>query len=328
MNNTLVLSRFFRGTFGMIFVLSISLSIKAEILEKTIGLVNTEVILESDITLFLTKNSHPEMIDDVLLTNGTVDDLKTNRKAILDYLINLKIIEYEVRRLNLTATEDRVDMSLRDLAKSNNTNVGEIETYYKTQGFSKTDLRNFIKSKVERQALIDTEIMSKLKISDEDILNEYQKKFPNRKQLVGEITVSHIFFNPKKSGGIKAATTRAHAVLEKLRKGEKFETLAEQFSEDTNFSNGGLLGSFKSGEASREIEGAIQNLKPDQFSEVVLTKRGAHIFKLLDRKSIQDPQFDKDKDEIAVQLKKESFRKSMKKWLKTKREEAFIRIND
>ena len=200
----------------------------------------------------------------------------------------------EIKRLNHNVTMERVDQEIRDMAKKNNVSVNEIMAAFKAQGISTSEYQVFLKEKIEKQALIESEIISKLRISDDDALAEYLKKNPENKSSVNEFTISHIFFNPKK-GGAEAALSRAQAIVTKLRAGENFETLAEQNSEDSNFTSGGLLGTFKSGEFLKELEASIQDLGPGQTSPVVKSRMGFHIVKLLNKKLTTDPKFEKEK---------------------------------
>jgi peptidyl-prolyl cis-trans isomerase SurA len=300
----------------------------AEIAERIVAIINNEIVLESDFRTLQHKLKTPAMVDEALLpSNKSVDDLKKDRKAQLDYLINEKIMESEVKRLNHTVTMERVDQEIKDMAKKNNVSVNEILAAFKAQGISTSEYQGFLKSKIEKQSLIEAEVISKLRISDDDALAEYLKKNPERKSTVNEFTVAHIFFNPKK-GGPEGALKRAQDVLHKLNAGESFEALAEQNSEDPNFSSGGLLGTFKSGEFLPEVETSIQNLNAGQTTGVVKSRMGYHIVKLLNKKLTTDPKFEKEKEKIKATLFEQNFKRQMKNWIVSKRDEAFIRINE
>lgn len=299
----------------------------AEIVERIVAIVNNEIILESDFKDLQHKLKTPAMIDESLLSDKGLDDLKKDRKVQLDYLINEKIMTSEIKRLNHNVTMERVDQEIRDMAKKNNVTVNDVLAAFKAQGISASEYQSFLKEKIEKQSLIESEIISKLRISDDDALAEYLKKNPENKSSVNEFTVAHIFFNPKK-GGPDAAYKRAQAVLDKLRMGENFETLAEQNSEDPNFTSGGLLGTFKSGEFLNEVEDSIQNLNPGQTTGIVKSRMGFHIVKLLNKKLTLDPKFEREKEKIKAGLFEQNFKRQMKNWLLSKREEAFIRINE
>lgn len=309
------------------FLLLIPLISQAEVVERIVAIVNNEIVLESDFKELQRKLKNPPLIDESLLLGASFDDLKQNRRVQLDYLINEKLMTSEIKRLNHNVTMERVDQEIREMAKKNNVTVNEILAAFKAQGISASEYQAFLKDKIEKQALIESEIVSKLRISDDDALAEYLKKNPENKSTVNEFTMSHIFFNPKK-GGADAALARAQAVLTKLRSGENFETLAEQNSEDPNFTSGGLLGTFKSGEFLKELEDAIQNLNQGQVSGVVKSRMGLHIVKLLNKKLTTDPKFEGEKEKIKASLFEQNFKRQMKNWLVSKREEAFIRINE
>lgn len=305
----------------------VALSAHAEIVEKTVAIVNSEIVLESDFKELQKRIGKPGLIDESLLFDTSIEALKNNRKAQLNYLIDEKILQSEVKRLNLTVTNDRVDSEIKDMAKRNNVSEEQLLEIIKGQGLNPTEYRAFLKESIEKRSLMDSEIISKLRISDEDALNEYLKSSPTSRPSIDEFSVSHIFFSPKK-GGPEAAQKRAETVLGKLRSGENFENLAQQFSEDPNFSSGGSLGSFKSGEFLPEIEESISNLKVNETTPIVKSRMGYHIVKLTGKKLTTDPRFEKAKEAIKAKLMESSFKRQLKTWLQSKREESSIRINE
>lgn len=312
---------------NILLSLFLAAPVHAEVVEKTVAIVNSELVLESDFKELEKKIGKPGLIDEALLFDKPVSSLKGNRKAQLDYLINEKLLQSEVKRLNLTVTKDRVEAEIKDKAKRNNVSEAELMNIIKSQGISADEYKAFLKESIEKQNLMDSEIISKLRISDEDALNEYLKTNPNSRSSIDEFSVAHIFFSPKK-GGAEAAMKRAETTLGKLRSGESFETLAQQFSEDPNFSSGGNLGTFKSGEFLPEIESAISNLKVGETTPVVKSRMGFHIVKLTGKKLTTDPKFEKAKDRIKAQLLESSFKRQLKSWLQSKRDESFVRINE
>ncbi|WP_413576416.1 peptidylprolyl isomerase [Bdellovibrio sp. HCB290] len=312
---------------SLLVSLLIAVPVKAELVEKTLAVVNNEIILESDLKELQTRITKPGMIDDALTDGKSLEELKKNRKAQMEYLINEKIISSEIKRLNLAVTNSRVEQEFKDLAKRNNVSEAELINILKGQGVDILEYKVFLKEKIEKSSLMDTEIMSKIRISDEEALNEYLKANPKNKPAIDEFSVSHIFFNPKKGGG-EAAFKRAENVLSKLRSGENFETLAQQFSEDPNFSSGGALGTFKSGEFMPEVEEAIAGLSIGETTGIIKSRMGFHIAKLTGRKLTPDPNFEKQKDRIKAQLMEASFRRQLRLWLQSKRDDSFVRINE
>lgn len=312
---------------NLILSVFLGFSAHAEVVEKTVAIVNNEIILASDFKALESKMGKMGLIDDSLLFGKPVSSLKNDRKAQLDYLINTKVLDSEIKRLNLTVTEDRVNSEMRDMAKRNNASEADMYAAIKAQGVSMEEFKAFQKERLEKQALMEQELISKLRVSDEDALNEYLKSNPNSRPSIDEFGVSHIFFSPKKVSA-EAAYARAEAVLVKLRQGGNFEALAEQHSEDPNFSSGGALGTFKSGDFIPEVESAISPLKVGEITNIVKSRLGYHIVKLTNKKLTTDPRFERAKEGIKSALLEKSFARQLKVWLQGKRDEAFIRINE
>jgi foldase protein PrsA len=76
--------------------------------------------------------------------------------------------------------------------------------------------------------------------------------------------------------------TEAKAVLERLKKGEKFGNIARAVSRCPSGKRGGDLGTFTRGKMVKEFERAAFALKKAETSAVVKTKFGFHIIKRLE----------------------------------------------
>lgn len=307
--------------------LLISFSTQAEIVERVVAVVGADPILQSDFKILQEKSKKPLLLFDYLLPSDASLIAKADRKASLDYLIGEKIVESEIKRLGYVASSEKVEQEIRDIAKRNHVNVEEIYQSIRNEGVSVAEYQGAMKEQIERQSLLESEIISKIRISDDEALAEFIKSHPQSKLSVNEFTVSHIFFDPKKGGG-EMALQRANAALKKLNAGESFETLAEQISEDPNFTSGGLLGTFKSGEFLREVEEAIAPLSSGQTTQVVKSRLGFHIVKVIGKKLTTDPQFERDKEQIKRRMLDQAIRRQFRIWLQSKKEDIFLRINE
>lgn len=317
-----------KNLFVCLFILLSTAPASSSVLvDRITAIVNNEIVTESDLKKFSKKAEQAGTIDDLLLLGRSVSDLKKDRKLSLDYLINEKILTSEIKRLNLSITIERVEQEIRDIAKRNNMSRSELLAAIKAQGISVADYQDFIKNRVERQSLIEQEISSKIKVSDEDIMAEYLREFPNSKTGSYEYNLSHILFNPRK-GGAEAASERAESVYGKLETGLDFNQAAEQNSEDPNFTNGGALGKFRSEDLSGDMKTVVESLEVGKFSKPVRTKSGIHIFKLVGKSVIADANFERQKEKIRSKLFDKHFQKHFANWLENKRDQAFVRINE
>jgi peptidyl-prolyl cis-trans isomerase C len=74
----------------------------------------------------------------------------------------------------------------------------------------------------------------------------------------------------------------AQAVLERLKKGEKFANIAREVSLCPSKKRGGDLGTFSRGKMVKEFEKAAFALQKGQISPIVKTKFGYHVIKRLE----------------------------------------------
>lgn len=71
----------------------------------------------------------------------------------------------------------------------------------------------------------------------------------------------------------------AQEILERLKKGERFAVLAQQYSIDGSRRRGGDLGEFGRSMMVRPFEDAAFALKPGEISGIVKTQFGYHVIK-------------------------------------------------
>lgn len=298
-----------------------------EVVDKVVASVNNEMILLSELKDMQNRLKKQGAIDETLLLGESAETLKENKKLQLGFLIREKLVESEIKRLGLSSTEEQINSELEQVAKKNRMSLTEFTKYLNSEGYKLEDYKNVIKARSERQVFFEKEIVSKLRITDEDAYNIYQSKNPNSHQGVSEFKISQIFFSNKK-GGDKEAFTRAQSALKKLNSGEAFEVLANQLDETPGSNKDGFLGNFKSGEFLPEIEKAIQNLSINNTSTILRGPGGFHIVKLLDKKTVQDTNFLRVKESIKASLIQQNFERQLKNWFELKKLDSKITIYD
>jgi peptidyl-prolyl cis-trans isomerase SurA len=307
-------------------ILVISVSALAKPVDKIVAIVNTQIISLSDVEKFRKKLSAGGLVDDALMRLNDSGVMMKDRNALLNHLVDEKLIDSEVKRRGLEVTIERVEQEIRNIAKGNGISRAQLQEALKAKGVSISQYQDFIKTSLERQGLIEKEVTSKIRISDEDISSYYLGKKGSSGAQIFEYTLAHIVFSPK-TGGDEGAVKRAQAVEEKLKSGQSFDKLAEQFSEDPNFTKGGLLGTFKAGEMLTEFEGAVKKLSPGEVSGVIKTSNGYHLVKIVKRTLISDPKLDEQREDIRRQLYADAYKRQFRLWLAQRRDESFIKIN-
>jgi peptidyl-prolyl cis-trans isomerase C len=94
------------------------------------------------------------------------------------------------------------------------------------------------------------------------------------------------------------AEDEAKAILEQLKGGADFATLAKEKSKDPGAAEGGDLGYFTKDQMVPEFAEVAFKMYPGQLSNPVKTQFGWHIIKLEDKRTKQPPDFAKVKEQI------------------------------
>jgi peptidyl-prolyl cis-trans isomerase C len=94
----------------------------------------------------------------------------------------------------------------------------------------------------------------------------------------------------------------AKAILEALKGGADFATLAKEKSKDPGAADGGDLGYFTKEQMVPEFSEVAFKMYPGQLSNPVKTQFGWHIIKVEDKRTKPVPEFEKVKDQIEAFL--------------------------
>lgn len=202
--------------------------------------------------------------------------------------------EHQISRLIDIQTQSREAWILRydwrDFVGQVSVTPAEIESYY-----------NANKDKMAQSPSVDLAYVAltraDIKVdepTDDEILAEYEN---NAGGLGSGQELAHILLAGDDAKAL------ADEVKEKLDKGESFEALAKEYSDDPTGANGGNIGTYNPtlfGDSSGAVTSAIDGLSAGQVSQPVQTKFGYHIFKIV--KASDKPSLDSVRDELVKKI--------------------------
>jgi len=175
-------------------------------------------------------------------------------------------------------------------------------------------------AQIQEQSLVKAVIERELKPSHVITEEQVQKFYidnPDAFQLPEQLRGSHILFSFKdpiskvdlSSEIVAMKKENAVKVLARAKGGEEFAKLAKEFSDDRSPDHPGGEYLFIRGQMPPEFDAAAFTLKPDQVSDLVMTRFGYHIIKLHERiapkkSDLNGPMKEKIRDklqQIAIQ---------------------------
>lgn len=148
------------------------------------------------------------------------------------------------------------------------------------------------------KAFLD-EFVKQHPVSDERAMAEYEKIKASTN--VTEYRPSHILVDKE---------SLAQAIITSLNKKRKtFQTLAKEYSKDSNGKEGGDLGWLTPDNLVPEFGKAMVALKKGEYTQTpVKTQFGWHVILLQDTRKLEFPPFDKVKDRVVKQLLQQDIR--------------------
>jgi peptidyl-prolyl cis-trans isomerase SurA len=299
---------------------------RAEIVDRIRAIVNDRVVTQSDLNRFSQSFKNKGLVDEALLFFYDAQKVKASPSDMLNYLIDETLIDSEVARQGINVTIEKVEAEIKGLLASSGMTKEAMRDMLKKKGVGYAEYQNLIQVSRQRKNLLQKEIQAKIKISDDDIAAVYLQGKKDYKALIFEYELSHILFLPK-NGGAAGATGRAEEVKSRLDKGQSFESLASQYSEDPDFTQGGVFGVVKAGEIVPQLEKALAGLQVGETTGLVAMGDGVHIFKVLKKTLVPSEEFLRLKPQIADRLYAEAFKKQYLIWIESLRRSAYLKIN-
>ena len=299
----------------------------AQTVDRILAIVNDQIITQSDVSDLSQKLKKNGFLDEALLELYDRKKLTTDNKALLAFLIDERILDTEVARQGLISPIEQVEGKIREIAKSRRVDISQLRAALKSEGVSYSDYQDFIRTSLQRQNLIQKEVTSKIKVSDEDVQAYYVQTFSNAQALTYEYSLSHIVFL-RSNGGQTEAKKRADDVFAKIKSGQiTFEQAAAKSSEDPDFTQGGAFGRFKLSDLNKNIADVVRPLGASDVSPVTGFSDGYRIFKVTRKTLVPSPDLERRREEIRARLMAAQFSKQFRLWLDQKRKEAYLHLN-
>lgn len=294
-----------------------------QVIDRTAVTVNNEVLLESDIEKFRNKMKSKSYQE---LFGGVDPSLLTSREAVLQLMVEEKLINQQVKKLELSATDQEIDAQIRSIVKRNGISLPQLTERIKQLGSTMGDYREAIKRQIERKNLVDREIKPTLEVSDEQLRHFYMRQ-QNPGDAETTFRIAHILIEPKKD--LKDAQARANKVWQEAsKKPADFPRLVAEYSDDTStIETEGLLGDFSISQMAKEFRETVPKIAVGQVTKPVQTAAGFHIIKVLEKKAGDFSTLAKDKKEqLRNMFVAEELEKKMALWLERKKNESHIRV--
>ena len=250
------------------------------------------------------------------------------RRRVLDQLIDQKLTDQELKRFDVTVSDQELDFSIERLKESQTLSDEQFEQALAAENMTMQEFREKTRAQLLRVKLVNLEIKSKIVITRDEIEAYYKS---NTKEFGGQVkyflrNIVMLLPDYATEEDHQQIKTEMEEIKKKLAQGQSFESLARLYSQAPTASDGGELGGFELDELSSELQMEISKLKAGEHTPVMETDFGFQIV-LVERidqkpaKSLEEVQ-----EQIFEKLSQEIVDNKYKDWLQDLRSRSHIKI--
>ena len=214
------------------------------------------------------------------------------KSALLDQTINEMLLLQEAEKKGIVVSKEDVKREIDDSLQQAGITEEELDARLAAQNVTRDFLEELYRKQLTINKLLDDVVMSRIKVTDEEIEDFYDSR----------IRAMHILVDSEEE---------AYDIIEDLKKvplnkiESTFSDIAKEKSIDPSAaSNGGDLGEFSKGQMVPEFEQAAFALEEYAFTaEPIQTRFGYHIILRLPKKETLEQQWDAIKELLLNQKK-------------------------
>ncbi len=296
-----------------------SSSTTAAIVAKVNGTSITRTELDRAMKFMLAQNKVKQEL--------TAEQRKKAETAVVDQLISAELLYQAAVKLKIPDIDKRVESQMSQ-GRSKFPSQAAYEKALKDNGLTESNIKEFARKEIYINNLIETQIAAKTSVSEADAKKFYDENIDKFKQPE-TVQASHILIGVDANASAEdksKAKQKAEALLKRVKAGEDFATLAKENSSCPSAQQGGNLGYFSKGQMVPEFDTVAFSLKPGEISDIVETKFGYHIVKVVDKKPAGTIAFPEAKEDIINYLKIQKIQQGINEYVEKLRKEATVEL--
>lgn len=277
-------------------------------MEGIVAIVGREIVLKSDVDgqmeIMAQRDPKVSRKDPVL------------RQAVLDQLINERLIMTKAIEDSLDVTEDEITQRMEYQLQSLIQQFGSEKRIEDMYGMSMARIRREFRDEIRKRLLVEKmqqKQFADIKATRADVEGFYERYRDSLPSIPERVDLYHIVKYVKPSAEKnKEAEALALRIRDSIVKGGSFSEFARRHSADPiSAANGGDLGTVEKGKFVPSFEAAAFALSPDEISAPVESPFGWHIIQLISKTSttmttrhilIRVSQSEEDRDSAKAQL--------------------------
>lgn len=255
------------------------------------------------------------------------DLVKRLRTRQLDELIGNLLVHQESRKRAVENMDEKVEQRVRELEEKYGAGEG-LARYLKIRRMTMDDLRESLEVRVRVDEYLREQGVLEPEIPEERIREMYDAD-PQSFSTAETARVSHILIAVDRRAGAEEkqqARQKAEEIRKEILAGGDFAALAMAHSDCKTASEGGDLGYIKRGYMPAAFDEVAFSLGEGTVSEVVETRFGYHVIKVVDRQPARPVPYEQMRSFLETYLQGEESKRKLAAHIAELRERSEIEI--
>jgi peptidyl-prolyl cis-trans isomerase SurA len=301
---------------------------KSALVEEIVARVNNDIITLSDY-----QKADSTLREEVAheCQNCTAvkmdEQYRDHQKDLLRDLIDQDLLVERAKDMGISVEAD-VIKQLDEVRKQNNLgSMEELEKAVEGEGISWEDYKTQMRNRLLTQEVIRKEVGSRIDIPQDDVrkyYDDHKTEFVRPEQVVlAEIFLSTQGKSPEEMAVVQR---KAEDLRNRVTKGDDFSEMARRYSEGSTAKDGGYLGTYERGQLDKQLEASVFKLDKGQMTDVIESKTGFEVLKVMDHFQSGQQPFEKVQNEIMNHIYMERMQPTLRTFLAELREESYVMV--
>lgn len=252
---------------------------------------------------------------------------QTLKAQVIQKMVADELLFQEATKQGVKADSNEVENRLTSI-KNRFQDEKQFQEKLNEAGLTEEKLRNQIHRQIVIGELIKKEIAPNVKVTPQDA-KKYYNENPEKFRQPERVRAQHILMKVEKEDS-EDKKAEARQKLIKLQKrilaGEDFSNLAREHSQGPSNVRGGDLGYFTKGQMVKPFEEVAFKLAPNEVSDIVETRFGYHLIKVLDHQPESSSPYEAIEKKLMSFLFNEQLQQKLKPYVLALREKAKIQV--
>jgi peptidyl-prolyl cis-trans isomerase SurA len=234
-----------------------------------------------------------ERLQLVMVTSGVANTPEARQRLapqVLRSLIEETLQLQEADRLGITVSEQEIEQALNTIAQRNNMSVQQTREFLNANGVAPEALDQQLEAQIAWVKVVNRQIRPQVSVTVDQL--ELAVEEAREGQGQPELLLSEIVLPIDDPTQEDAVAADARRLVETLRDGADFGSLAQQVSATASAAAGGDVGWVPASRIPPELFRVLERMQPGEISPPIRSSLGFHIFALRDRRLSSEPAID------------------------------------